>query len=234
MRIWRRARRLLILATAGFLLLSTFFVVLYEIIPPLVTPLMLIRLAQGEGLHKDWVSYDQVSPNLFRAVIAAEDSRFCQHHGIEVGAIMDAWRKNQNGGNVHGASTITMQTAKNLYLWPGRSYLRKAIEVYFTLLMEGLWSKRRILELYVNVVEWGHGIYGAEAAAQHHFKKSAKELTRREAALLAAVLPNPRRWAAGKPSSYIKRRAQTILERMRVLPESDSLLCPVGHIEEKS
>lgn len=234
MKRWKRVRRLLILGAAGFILLSTFLVVLYGILPPLVTPLMLIRLVQGEGLHKDWVPYDQVSPDLFRAVIAAEDTRFCQHHGIEVDAVIDAWRKNQDGGRVYGASTITMQTAKNLFLWPGRSYVRKAFEAYFTLLMEAFWDKRRILELYVNVIEWGPGIYGVAAAAQHHFKKPAKELTKREAALLAAVLPNPRRWAPGTPSSYVRRRAQVILERMRILPASDSLRCPVGPIEEPS
>lgn len=234
MKLWKRVRRLLILGAAGFILLSTFLVVLYGILPPLVTPLMLIRLIQGEGLRKDWVPYDQVSPDLFRAVIAAEDTRFCQHHGIEVDAIIDAWHKNQAGERVYGASTITMQTAKNLYLWPGRSYVRKIFEAYFTLLMEAFWDKRRILELYVNVVEWGHGVYGVEAAARQHFKKPAKELTKREAALLAAVLPNPRHWSAGKPSSYIKRRAQTILERMRILPASASLRCPVGPIEEPS
>lgn len=234
MKFWKQAKRILVLAVAGFVLLSTFFVVLYGVVPPPITPLMLIRLIEGEGLHKDWVSFDQVSPALFRAVIAAEDTRFCQHHGIEIEAIVDAWRKNQDGKRVYGASTITMQTAKNLYLWPARSFVRKAFEAYFTLLMEALWSKRRILELYVNVVEWGHGVYGAEAAAQFHFKKSAKELTKREAALLAAVLPNPRRWSASKPSSYIKRRAQMILERMRIMPDSDDPHCPVGFIEERS
>jgi monofunctional biosynthetic peptidoglycan transglycosylase len=229
LKFWKQAKRILVLAVAGFVLLSTFFVVLYGVVPPPITPLMLIRLIEGEGLHKDWVSFDQVSPALFRAVIAAEDTRFCQHHGIEIEAIVDAWRKNQDGKRVYGASTITMQTAKNLYLWPGRSYVRKAFEAYFTLLMEALWSKRRILELYVNVVEWGHGVYGAEAAAQFHFKKSAKE-----AVLLAAVLPNPRRWSASKPSAYIKRRAQMILERMRIMPDSDDPHCPVGFIEERS
>jgi monofunctional biosynthetic peptidoglycan transglycosylase len=232
-KLWRRTRRILLLAIAGFLLASTFFVVLYGVVPPPITPLMVIRLFEGEGLRKDWVRYSEISPHVFRAVIAAEDTRFCQHFGIEIDAVIDAWNKNQNGNRLYGASTITMQTAKNLFLWPGRNFLRKGLEAYFTLLMEALWSKRRILEVYVNIVEWGHGIYGIEAAAQYHFKKPAKDLTKREAALLAAVLPNPRRWTAGKPSSYIKQRARTIQERMRILPESGHSQCPVAYMEEK-
>jgi monofunctional biosynthetic peptidoglycan transglycosylase len=126
-----------------------------------------------------------------------------------------------------------MQTAKNLFLWTSRSYVRKALEAYFALLIEAFWEKRRILEVYVNVVEWGHGIYGAEAAARAHFRKAAKDLTRREAALLAAVLPNPRRWSAGKPTAYIGRRASIIMRRMNIMPAAEDGRCPVGPQSER-
>jgi monofunctional biosynthetic peptidoglycan transglycosylase len=204
---------------------SIFITIIYRLVPPPVTPLMLIRLADGAGLHKDWVPYEDISPNLPRAIIAAEDSGFCQHNGFDWTALEKAWQRNQHSSRMRGGSTISNQTAKNVFLWPDRTYIRKAIEFYFTGLIEFFWSKKRILEVYLNVVEWGPGIYGAEAAAHAHFGKPAKALTRREAALLAAVLPNPRRWSASKPTPYIRGRASTIQARMGDIPDPAGAPC---------
>ena len=215
LRLGRLLLRFIVLVIGCSIILT----VIYRLVPPPVTPLMLLRLVDGNGLHKDWVSYDEISPNLPRAVIAAEDSGFCQHNGFDWTAIEKAWQRNQHSPRLRGGSTISNQTAKNVFLWPDRTYIRKAVEFYFTALIEFFWSKKRILEVYLNVVEWGPGIYGAEAAAQAHFHKPAKALTRREAALLAAVLPNPRRWSASKPTAYIRGRASTIQARMGDIPD---------------
>lgn len=203
--------------------ISVVLAAIYRFVPPPLTPLMVIRLVEGNWISRDWVSYDDISPNLMRAVIAAEDSGFCSHWGFDFAAIQKALRHNEKSGRLRGGSTISNQTAKNVFLWPGDTlvtrYARKAIEPYFTLLIETMWGKRRILEVYLNVVEWAPGIYGAEAAARHHFRKPAAELTRREAALLAAVLPNPRRFSAGKPSAYVSRRARQIQAWMDDIPD---------------
>ena len=225
MKFLRKIRRFLFLVLAGFLILSLGSVLLYRVVPPPATPLMVIRLFEGEGIAKRWRSYDEISPHLIRAVMASEDSRFCEHYGFDWDAIESALAENLQGGPLRGASTITMQTAKNLFLWPARSYVRKGFEAYFTVLLELLWTKRRILETYLNVVEWGPGIYGAEAAARAHFGKSADALSRREAALLAAVLPSPRRWSAGRPTGYVASRAATIQARMRLLPAPEGGPC---------
>jgi monofunctional biosynthetic peptidoglycan transglycosylase len=214
----RRILRRLARALALFIGASVVLTALYRFIPPPLTPLMVIRLFDGQWISKDWVSYDEIAPNLARAVIASEDSGFCTHWGFDFEAIQKALRHNERSHRLRGGSTISNQTAKNVFLWPGDTrltrYARKAIEPYFTMLIELMWGKRRILEVYLNVVEWGPGVYGAEAAAQYHFHKSAAELTRHEAALLAAVLPNPLRFSAGKPSGYIQRRAGQIAARM--------------------
>ncbi|MEZ5833526.1 MAG: monofunctional biosynthetic peptidoglycan transglycosylase [Dongiaceae bacterium] len=214
----RRAARWLGRAVALFIGASVVLTALYRFVPPPLTPLMVIRLFEGNWISKDWESYDAISPNLARAVITAEDSGFCAHWGFDFEAIAKALRHNEKSRRLRGGSTISNQTAKNTFLWPGDTlltrYARKAIEPYFTVLIELMWGKRRILEVYLNVVEWGPGIYGAEAAAQYHFHKSAAALSRREAALLAAVLPNPLRYSAGKPSGYISRRAGQIQARM--------------------
>jgi monofunctional biosynthetic peptidoglycan transglycosylase len=222
----RRLWRFCIRAIAIFISVSIVLTALYSVVPPPATPLMLWRLVGGNGLHKDWESYDNISPHLARAVIAAEDAKFCEHRGFDWESIEKAWKRNQQGKRVRGGSTISNQTAKNVFLWPDRSYLRKGVEFYFTGLIELMWSKKRILEVYMNVVEFGPGIYGAEAAAEAHFKKSAKDLTRREAALLAAVLPNPIRWSASKPTSYIRGRAGTIQARMNDVPDPTGDPCP--------
>lgn len=215
----RRLGRWLVRLAALAFGCSVLLTVVYRWVPVPLTPLMMIRLMEGEGFRKDWVSYDAISPQLARAVIASEDSGFCEHNGFDWSAIEQAWHRNQHSPRIRGGSTISNQTAKNVFLWPDRTYVRKAVEFYFTALIEFFWTKRRILEVYLNVVEWGHGIYGAEAAARAHFGKSARDLTRREAALLAAVLPNPRLWSASKPTSYIRGRAATIQARMADIPD---------------
>jgi monofunctional glycosyltransferase len=189
----------------------------YAFVPPPISNLMVLRLFSGNGLNKDWVSLDQMSPHLASAVITSEDARFCSHNGVdwvEVQEVVDEVFDDDEGP-VRGASTISMQTAKNLFLWDGRSMLRKGLELPVALWMDTLWTKRRMIEVYLNIVEWAPGVYGAEAAAQHHFKKSALKLTRREAALLAAVLPNPIKRRAGKPSRRVNRIADRIQIRMR-------------------
>jgi monofunctional biosynthetic peptidoglycan transglycosylase len=224
--VWRRLRRAFMLAVAAFLTLSIGLVVIYRFLPPPITPLMIIRLFQGEGLSKDWVSYDEVSPAVFKAVIAGEDARFCEHFGFDIEAIRSAIQHNKGSHRVHGASTITQQTAKNVFLWPGRSFVRKGFEAYFAALLELFWDKRRILEVYVNVVEFGHGIYGIEAAAQAYYKKPAKDLTAEEAARLAAVLPSPLRWTPQRlPRSTDLPR---IRAEMGNQPPPLTARCPVG------
>jgi monofunctional biosynthetic peptidoglycan transglycosylase len=224
-RAWRRCKRATILLLAASIAVTA----LYGLVPPPLTPLMVLRLFEGEGISKDWVSYDEISPNLMRAVIAAEDSGFCQHWGFDFNAIRRALEHNEESKRLRGGSTISNQTAKNVFLWPGNTrltrYARKAIEPYFTLLIELMWGKRRILEVYLNVVEWGPGIYGAEAAAQHHFGKPASKLTQREAALLAAALPNPRRYDAGKPSSHVSRRANNVQRQMGDVADPTGMPC---------
>lgn len=229
--VWRRVKRGFLLAVAGFLTLSIGLVVIYGLLPPPITPLMVIRLFQGEGLSKDWVSYDEVSPYVFKAVIAGEDARFCEHFGFDLQAIRNALQHNRKGRRVHGASTITQQTAKNVFLWPGRDPLRKGFEAYFAVLLELFWDKRRILEVYVNVVEFGHGIYGVEAAAQAYYKKPAKDLTAEEAARLAAILPSPLHRTPQRPGGADLPR---IRAEMRNQPAALNSHCPVGPYEEES
>jgi monofunctional glycosyltransferase len=202
------------------LLLAPFVLTLvYTIIPPPVSNLMLLRAITGNGITKDWVSIDDMSPYLAASVLSSEDARFCEHHGVDwtemQGVIDDVFDDDE--GPIRGASTISMQAAKNLFLWDGRSFVRKVLEIPVALWMDGIWSKRRMMEIYLNIVEWAPGVYGAEAAAQHHFKKSAAKLTRREAALLAAVLPNPIKRKAGKPSKGVRRIADRIQIRARLM-----------------
>jgi len=226
--MFKRIGRFIAFFLTGFLIWSFFLVIAYRELPPLVTPLMLLRLLDGSGIHKSWQPLEGISPNLIRAAMAAEDAKFCSHDGFDWQAIEDDWRRNRRGSQLLGASTISMQTAKNLFLWPERSWLRKGLEVYFTLLMELAWPKRRIMELYLNVAEWGPGIYGAEAAAQYHFHKSATALSAFEAARLAAVLPNPLRWSASRPSAYIRGRAGIIDARMPGVPAANPLPCGIS------
>nr|WP_281392802.1 monofunctional biosynthetic peptidoglycan transglycosylase [Roseospira goensis] len=184
-------------------------------LPVPVTPLMLVRVAQGEGLRHDWTALESIAPALVRAVIASEDARFCTHTGFDWREIRTAWEDWQDGGRLRGASTISMQTARSVFLWPNRDAVRKAAEVALTVPLEWGWSKRRIVEVYLNVAEWGPGVYGAEAAARHHFGVPATALTPTQAARLAAILPAPRTWSAAAPGEHVRRRAATIQARAR-------------------
>jgi monofunctional glycosyltransferase len=193
--------------------------IVYTVVPPPVTNLMLLRALHGNGISKDWVSLDQMSPYLAASVLSSEDARFCSHWGVDwtelQGVIDDVMDDDE--GPVRGASTVSMQTAKNLFLWDGRSFVRKVLEIPMALWMDLVWSKRRMLEVYLNIVEWAPGVYGAEAASQFHFRKSVSKLTRKEAALLAAVLPNPIKRKAGKPSKGVRRIASRIELRARIM-----------------
>ena len=192
-------------------------------LPVYFTPLMFIRLAQqvDEGksmtLHHHWVPLEEISPSLPTAVMASEDARFLEHHGFDYKAIEHAAMRNMKHPEKRklGASTISQQTAKNVFLWPGRSWVRKGFEVYFTFLIELMWSKERIMEVYLNSIEMGDGIYGADAVAEHHFNTTADQLTKAQCALIAVSLPNPRRFNSARPSGYMLKRQARILREMR-------------------
>jgi monofunctional biosynthetic peptidoglycan transglycosylase len=190
--------------------------VVYSVVPPPFSNLMILRVFTGNGITKDWVSLDQMSPSLPRAVITSEDARFCEHHGVDwvefQGVVDDVFDDDE--GPIRGASTISMQTAKNMFLWDGRNFARKGLEIPMAYWMDFVWSKKRMIEIYLNIVEWAPGVYGAEAASQFHFHKPAAKLSRREAALLAAVLPNPIKRRAGKPSKRVNSIANRIIGRM--------------------
>jgi monofunctional biosynthetic peptidoglycan transglycosylase len=191
---------------------------LYRFVPPPLTFLMVERLIEGRGFDRRWVPLSQISPRLLGAVIASEDSGFCRHHGFEVSPIEQAFQNNPSDPNhIRGGSTISQQTAKNVFLWPDRDYARKGLEAYFTVLIEGLWGKPRILEVYLNSIEWGPGIYGAEAAAQRNFGVGADELSPAQAARLAVIIPKPLAWKADRPGRYVRHRAGTIAARAGVV-----------------
>jgi len=196
---------------------SIFMVILYKWVPVPATPLMVIRYFENskEEIHHDWVNIEDISRHLQLAVISSEDQNFLNHSGFDIKAIEKAIERNKNGKRVRGASSISQQTAKNVFLWPNRSWLRKGMEVYFTFLIELFWSKERIIEVYLNSIEMGKGIYGAEAAAQYWYKKPAVKLTMYESAAVAAILPNPRQYRANPPSSYIKTRINWIVLQMQ-------------------
>lgn len=210
----------MVVAFFGSTILS---VVALRFVPVWFTPLMFIRVAQqvAEGrevkLQHRWVSIDKMSPDLPVAVMASEDGRFLEHHGFDFKAIEHAAKENMKKDRKRklGASTISQQTAKNVFLWPGRTWVRKGLEAYFTMLIELLWSKERIMEVYLNSIEMGEGIYGAEAVAEEHFGCSAAELTRSQCALVAATLPNPRKYNSADPSQYMKKRQRRILREMK-------------------
>lgn len=208
-------------ACLWFFLLSIASTILFKWLPVPVTPLMLIQSVKqmfdstrNVKLKKDWVSLEEISPNLQLAVVCSEDQNFLGHTGFDFDAIEKAMKHNERHKRKRGASTISQQTAKNVFLYNGRNWIRKGLEVYFTFLIELCWSKERIMEVYLNVIEFGDGVYGAEAASQEFFHTSAKKLSRQQAALLAAVLPNPRKFSAKNPSNYIRKRQQWVLQQM--------------------
>ena len=215
-RIWRIVRNSMII----FFVLSIVWVLIDWVTPVFVTPLMVQRSVEfvfkGElpKNSKEWVSLDNISPNMVQAVVTSEDNLFLSHHGFSIDAMTKAFEHNQKGKRIRGGSTISQQTAKNVFLFPQRSYVRKGLEAYFTVLMELTWSKKRIMEVYLNVIEMGDGIYGVEAASQEYFGVHASQLSKSQAASIAACLPNPRRFNAGHPSGYIQRRKAHIMSLM--------------------
>ena len=219
-RLWRALAGLVLL----FIALSVLAVALLRWIDPPYSAFMAERRIEAWVTHDreyvfrhSWVDLAQISPNLPLAVVASEDQKFPEHWGFDVEAIEKAYQLNQHSHRVRGASTISQQVAKNLYLWSGRSYFRKGLEAYFTLLIEGFWPKRRILEVYLNIAEFGNGTYGAEAAAERFFHRPAARLSRSDAATLAAVLPNPEHYSAAAPSRYVLQRRDWILGQMQAL-----------------
>ena len=204
-----------------FLGISLFLVVFFKFVPVVFTPLMVIRAienkVEGKELHfsHDWEPIENISMNLQKAVIASEDGTFLKHNGFDFKAMQKAYKGNERGRRIKGGSTISQQTAKNVFLWQGRSYLRKGLEAYFTVLIEMIWGKERIMEVYLNSIEMGDGVYGAQAAAQHWYRKDAANLTPIQAAGIAAILPNPRKFSATSSSSYINNRKSKIVRVMR-------------------
>ncbi len=204
---------------AWFFIITIFLVMLFKWVPVPFTPLMAIRYFEhpDEEIRHDWVPMEEISPNLQLAVVASEDQNFLIHNGFDYEAIKKAIEENKTRKRARGASTISQQTAKNVFLWPQSSWLRKGFEVYFTFLIELFWSKERILEVYLNSIEMGQGVYGAEAAAKFWFGKSAENLAPSEAAAIAAILPNPREYRANPASSYIQQRKNWIQRQMNNL-----------------
>ncbi len=212
-----------IIRIIGILLLLFFtttiaITVIYRFVPIPGTPLMIVRAISDDApIHYDWTPLVKISKHLPLAVVSSEDNLFTQHNGFDFKAIREARADAEKGKKLRGASTISQQTAKNVFLWHGRSWVRKGLEAYFTILIETFWGKERIMEVYLNCIEMGNGIYGASAVAKHHFKKEASKLTRKECALIAATLPNPRKYNSAKPSKYMQKREKEILRLMQLI-----------------
>lgn len=213
----KRLFRFILKLITWFILISFTLVLLFKWLPVPITPLMVIRYFETDSnkvLKHDWVSINEISKHLQLAVICSEDQNFLTHNGFDYDAIKKAIKNNKKGKRLKGASTISQQTAKNIFLWPKRSWLRKGFEIYFTFLIELCWSKVRIMEVYLNSIEMGHGIYGAQAASQYWFKKPATTLTKQESAAIAAILPNPRQYSANPTTVYIASRKVWIIKQM--------------------
>lgn len=214
----KKIKRILWKTFLWFNIISLFLVLLFKFVPVPFTPLMGIRAIEqklaGKELHSShhWVPIEKISPNLQKAVIASEDGNFLTHCGFDFKAMEKAYKDNKKGKKVKGGSTISQQTAKNVFLWQGRSYVRKGLEAYFTVLIELFWSKERIMEVYLNSIEMGEGVYGAQAAATYWYHKDATNLTKIEAAGIAAILPNPRKFKASNSSNYINKRKAKIAQ----------------------
>ncbi|MPT47769.1 MAG: monofunctional biosynthetic peptidoglycan transglycosylase [Sphingobium sp.] len=217
-RWWRWPVRIVV----GAFALSVFMVVVYRFVPP---PVTLTMVFDKNGITKDWMSLDDMSPNMARAAIAAEDSKFCTHHGFDSEAIRKAMDYNERGGRIRGGSTISQQTAKNVFLWQGGGYVRKGMEAYFTILIEAIWGKRRIMEVYLNVAETGIGTYGANAGAMRYFNHDASKLSPAEAARIAAVLPLPKKREAVTPSGFTRRYGNTIARRIAIVRNQGLSAC---------
>jgi monofunctional biosynthetic peptidoglycan transglycosylase len=198
----------------GFVLLSLAMVVIYRFVPP---PTTITMLTDANGATRDWTTLDRINRNMVAAAIAAEDGKFCTHSGFDREAIEDAVRRNAQGGRIRGGSTISQQTAKNVFLWQGGGFFRKGLEAWFTVLIETIWGKRRIMEVYLNVAETGIGTYGVEAGAQRYFGKSAASLNRDEAARMAAALPLPKKRSVKNPSGFVRRYGNSIARRIGIV-----------------
>jgi len=205
------------------------WVAIYRVAPPPVTVLMIERSVQGQGIDHRWTPISRISPSMTRAVIASEDARFCRHHGFDLDAIDKALKHNEDRpGRIRGGSTISQQTAKNVFLWPGRSWVRKGLEAWFTVLIEALWGKRRIMEVYLNTVEMGPGLYGVEAASRRYFNTGAQSLSTAQAARLAAILPSPLKWKAASPGPYVRHRTGRIGARSGTVRRDGLADCVLG------
>ena len=209
----------------GIAIVMHIYALLLRFVPSPGSILMMQRSLSGVDISRNWTRLEDISPHLVRAVIAAEDSKFCAHSGIDFAAIQTALKDRADGKGLRGASTITQQTAKNAFFWNGGGLVRKAGEAWFALVIDTGWGKRRVIEHYLNLAEWGDGLFGAEAAAQARFGKAANELTAREAALLAAVLPSPNKWRLDPPGSYVRQRAGTLQARMNVVDGEGLAAC---------
>ena len=225
--IWKLIFRFVKLFVILFIGISVLWVLLYKFVNPPVTWLMVTRgferKADGKDwkIDKEWRDFDEIAASMKLAAVAAEDQKFLIHHGFDFESIGKAIDKNQKGKKLVGGSTISQQTAKNVFLWPGRSYIRKAFEAYFTALIEIFWSKKRIMEVYLNVIEMGDGVYGIQAAAQYYYHKDASQLTRRQAAAIASIFPLPLKWSPTDPTRYLRYRQSLILKNMRRLGPLD-------------
>ncbi|WNM19452.1 monofunctional biosynthetic peptidoglycan transglycosylase [Flavobacterium capsici] len=218
---FQKLRRFIWKAMLWFFGLSILSVIIFKWVPVPITPLMVTRVIESKFddsetiFSHDWEPLENISPNLQKAVIASEDGNFLKHSGFDFEAMQKAYKNNKKGKRIKGGSTISQQTAKNVFLWQGRSYLRKGLEAYFTVLIELIWGKERIMEVYLNSIEMGNGVYGAQEAARHWYSTTAKDLTPQQAAGIAAILPNPRKFKASNSSSYINRRKGKIQRVMR-------------------
>jgi len=224
---WKRFFRFLFKAMLWFFGISVFLVIVFKWVPVPFTPLMGIRAIEHKMDGKemicmhDWVPIEEISKNMQRAVIASEDANFLTHNGFDFKAMQKAMENNEKGKRLKGGSTISQQTAKNVFLWQGRSYLRKGLEAYFTVLIEIIWGKERIMEVYLNSIEMGDGVYGIQAASKNWYRKDAADLSKREAAGIAAILPNPRKFRATNSSSFIERRKSRIVKHMQYVGKLD-------------
>lgn len=217
-----RMLRLLTKVVVWFLAISIGMTLVYRFVP---VPITITMIADEHGFTKDWTSLSRIDRNMVSAVIAAEDGKFCTHNGFDQEAIEQAALRNAQGKRMRGGSTISQQTAKNVFLWPGRDWVRKGLETWFTALIEVGWGKRRIMEVYLNSIEWGPGVYGAEAAARKNFRVPAKSLTVAQSARLAAILPSPLKWKAAKPGPYVQRRSGKITRNARAVRREGLTAC---------